>query len=421
MYIRGITGRPVVYTIPEITRNHIPPGATYTMISAWLHISVVTYELHHTFPSYGEYLVSYLEINRNSGILNMSKSVDTPFYVETGFVLDPALGPYKSPTILAPPIFTLPEGDISISLGAMDSMDNTLYYQLRTPQAGLRRDVANYFLPETMEINEYNGQLTWDGMINGHLAYGELAVAVHIYQYHQGKRIGYMTRDFQIIVSEDTQSPMLGLKEKLDENNALHLAADEEASLKIIAQYDAFNGPEEIALTAFSELADQPSNFTFVTYDSVPGIKVGVLTLRGSESLERDNPYNVVIRSTGIVSFEPFEQKDISLLIYTTETALPPPPVTIDENVDNQIEGAAEGLSAHPNPTVDYIFIEPIGVASGAKLYSSWGQELDAPLTGDVMDLRGLASGIYYLRVYTPSQQLNQASYDKTIRIVKMK
>src|SRR5687768_15838527 len=53
MYIRGVTGRPVVYTIPEITRNNIPPGATYTMISDWLRIGVVTYELHHTFSSYG--------------------------------------------------------------------------------------------------------------------------------------------------------------------------------------------------------------------------------------------------------------------------------------------------------------------------------------------------------------------------------
>ena len=94
--------------------------------------------------------------------------------------------------MLAPLFFHFPEGDVSIALGLKDSMDNTLYYKLRTPQAGLRRDVEGYFVPETMKINEANGLLTWDGKINGQLVHGALAVAVHVYQYHNGKRIGLL-------------------------------------------------------------------------------------------------------------------------------------------------------------------------------------------------------------------------------------
>ncbi|MEQ8424924.1 MAG: gliding motility-associated C-terminal domain-containing protein, partial [Cyclobacteriaceae bacterium] len=55
-------------------------------------VATVTYCINHTFGGPGKYTISYLEPNRNAGILNMINSVDTRFYLETVINIDPFLG-----------------------------------------------------------------------------------------------------------------------------------------------------------------------------------------------------------------------------------------------------------------------------------------------------------------------------------------
>src|SRR5690242_9060991 len=66
LYIRSAGLPPKVYQIPEIYRNGpLPPGATWKILNDVLHIAVAEYVLYHTFAGFGEYFVSYQEINRN--------------------------------------------------------------------------------------------------------------------------------------------------------------------------------------------------------------------------------------------------------------------------------------------------------------------------------------------------------------------
>ena len=54
-------------------------------------VGTVSFTTTHTFGGPGKYVISYLEANRNAGILNMSNSVETRFYVETQIIIDPFL------------------------------------------------------------------------------------------------------------------------------------------------------------------------------------------------------------------------------------------------------------------------------------------------------------------------------------------
>src|SRR6478609_2740854 len=65
-------------------------------------IGVVSYSIAHSFPGPGRYVIGYLEANRNGGILNMTNSIETRFYVETVIIIDPFLGCDNSPVLLVP-------------------------------------------------------------------------------------------------------------------------------------------------------------------------------------------------------------------------------------------------------------------------------------------------------------------------------
>src|SRR5882672_6402890 len=55
-------------------------------------IGTVSYSTSHTYSGPGRYVISYLEPNRNAGILNMFNSVETRFYMESTISIDPFLG-----------------------------------------------------------------------------------------------------------------------------------------------------------------------------------------------------------------------------------------------------------------------------------------------------------------------------------------
>ncbi|HEX8061171.1 MAG TPA: gliding motility-associated C-terminal domain-containing protein, partial [Cyclobacteriaceae bacterium] len=67
-------------------------------------IGTVSYSVFHTYAGNGRYVISYLEPNRNAGILNIFNSVETRFYIETVINIDPFMGCNNSPKLLVPPI-----------------------------------------------------------------------------------------------------------------------------------------------------------------------------------------------------------------------------------------------------------------------------------------------------------------------------
>ncbi|MEQ9660503.1 MAG: hypothetical protein RLO00_20365, partial [Fulvivirga sp.] len=69
-------------------------------------VSKAAFTIRHTFGSQGKYIISYLEANRNAGVLNIENgnSVNTRFYIETEINIDSFLGCNNTPVLLIPPI-----------------------------------------------------------------------------------------------------------------------------------------------------------------------------------------------------------------------------------------------------------------------------------------------------------------------------
>ncbi len=69
------------------------------------HLARFTYSFIHTYPGdSADYTVSYTELNRNAGIINMENSVATPFYIETTFVTESPCEKNTTPIFLLAPI-----------------------------------------------------------------------------------------------------------------------------------------------------------------------------------------------------------------------------------------------------------------------------------------------------------------------------
>ncbi len=194
----------------------------------------VEYSVTHTFPGPGTYTITYTEQNRNDGVLNMTNSVQTPFFIQTQITISPILGCDNSPVLLVPPI---DEGCTGVKWthnpGAYDPDGDSLSYSLYVPQQGGVYNatgnfvsgvpVQGYINPNgqgfytaiglnystsnelqngspTFSINPVTGTLTWDAPGEA----GEYNIAFFITEWRkrfgQWYPLGYVERDMQIII-----------------------------------------------------------------------------------------------------------------------------------------------------------------------------------------------------------------------------
>jgi len=202
------------------------------------------FRLVHTFRSFGTYVVSYKEANRNAGISNMEQSVDTPFYVETMTVIDPFLGMNNSPILTTFPIDEGTPGVLFVhNAAAHDFEGDSLSYTYVIPRQSAESEVFGYQRPDspgfytdvahgseagtpaTFRIDELTGDLLWDspgdvfelsgsdcpdGVTN--CSEYNVAFRVEEWRLRAGRwfRIGYVTRDMQIIIyTGDNEKPEL--------------------------------------------------------------------------------------------------------------------------------------------------------------------------------------------------------------------
>ncbi len=231
------TGSNVVFGGGEIdfgdgTVINIEEGAEFfqrqVIVDSEKQIAYNVFEIEHTFQAPGVYVVRFNEKNRNAGVVNMDNSVDTPFYVETSLRIDPFFGANNTPVFLVPPI---DEGAVGVrfihNAGAFDIDGDSLSYKLVIPKQFKDQVVDGYVEPNdpkfygnnfskgneqqtgppTFTIDPLNGDLVWDapGLL------GEYNVAFIVEEWRQvlGKwyRLGYVTRDMQIIVEDTNNNP----------------------------------------------------------------------------------------------------------------------------------------------------------------------------------------------------------------------
>jgi hypothetical protein len=164
------------------------------------------YQFTHSFPSAGEYVISYKDENRNDSVINMTNSVGTPFYVETYLLIDPLIGFNTSPTLLLEPLDFGAVGQIFIhNPNPFDIDGDSLSFELVPCKQDVGTEVNNFFFPSVQNnlaknsfaINPQNGELKWDFP----LRQGLYNVAIKISEFRNGRLIGYIIRDMQIPIS----------------------------------------------------------------------------------------------------------------------------------------------------------------------------------------------------------------------------
>ena len=263
-------------------------------------VEKVEFKIVHTYQSANTFLVSYSEEFRNSDIINMDNSANTPFYVESLIKIDPFFGLNNSPYFTVPPIDFAAVGSVFLhNPGAFDLDGDSLSYRFAVPLQAGGNEVVNYLYlndsafyedfsignttmdgPPTLFLDKLRGDLIWDApgqLLNkGDRAEYNVVLLVEEWRFvkQTGKweQIGYVMRDMQIIVTEtDNERPEMFVPEDLcvgagttinQEFRALDVDGD---PIKI----EAYGGPFEVFPKAnldpdFGEFFDSPTSSQFI-------------------------------------------------------------------------------------------------------------------------------------------------------------
>jgi len=313
-------------------------------------LAMASYTTYHTYSTPGKYLISYREPNRNEGIINMDNSVNTTFYIETWITLTLDGTGYQTPTLLMdrPVLLTNAGFNYSESLACSDPNNYQLYYTLATPRRDREMLVENYILPENVSIDPVSGLLTWDGKFKGANTVGEYAFAVKIYQVKDGEIIGYMLRDFQVILTADmTEQPTL--VGNAQDSKSVFVADGTTTRFRVAA---GSSEAKKIILQVKSELATFENNFTYTIEDSTHNAvnyKVAKISITNTDAIVRNTPYQIIVR--GI--FDNKVTKDLAYVIATKDIDF-----ETDIPVGTEDNHNLPGIVLTPNPVKNHLQIQ---------------------------------------------------------------
>ncbi len=316
-------------------------------------VATVSYSINHTFGGPGKYIISYLEPNRNAGILNMINSVETTFYLETGINIDPILGCSNSPRLLIPPIDKACTAAAWFhNPGAFDPDGDSISFEFAIPKKemgqfvnGYRDPNAQEFYtsvgidfgsanedqngPPTFEIDSRTGTITWDAPGSP----GEYNIAFLIIEWRQIQgtwvQLGYVTRDMQIIVEDcDNRRPELIVPQDIC------------VEAGTVINQDIFGSDpdlDSVKIEVFSQVFGiSPSPATFTPnppkFQSTAPPNQAILNFNWATTCEhiKDQPYQVVFKISDKSSSGP------SLASFATWniTVVGPAPEWVDAQVD---------------------------------------------------------------------------------------
>lgn len=278
-----------------------------------------TFVLNHTYAGAGAYKVSYEESYRNANIINMSNSVGTNYFTETLLIIDPLVGINNTPILTVPPIDVAASGLIFIhNPGAFDEDGDSLSYRFSTPLQGRNLQVAGYrslvdpaFYPDgfssgnqagdgspTLTLDSVTGDLVWDaaGME------GEYNVAFIVEEWRKINgiyfRLGYVTRDMQILVEEtDNNPPEVTIPEDLCVSAGTFI--DDSVYEPDIIGTDPDGDP--VTISAFGgpfEVFSQDRSAYYLPNPEVPQGPPGILQFFWQTDCEhiRERPYEIRIK-----------------------------------------------------------------------------------------------------------------------------
>jgi hypothetical protein len=206
-------------------------NVTPTLVSEG--VLVHEFKVRHTYPAGGNYTISFHEVYRNSSILNIDNSVNSPFYTETVIKVDSFLGPNSSPVFTRPPIETAFAGKTyHHQPGAIDPDGDSLSYRLVKTMQDKAIPALNFRFPHRIfsqgdsrngsqelggdpafTINPYSGDISWDAP--GTTGQYTIAFAVDEWRKVNGQyyHMGYVVRDMliKVVDAEEDLYPQLNL------------------------------------------------------------------------------------------------------------------------------------------------------------------------------------------------------------------
>lgn len=246
-------------------------------------VATASFTIEHTYPGPGRYIISYIEPNRNGGVLNMDNSISTTFYLETQINIDPFFGCNNTPQLLIPPI---DRGCTGVAFfhnpGAFDPDGDSLSYEFVVPFRDKNQTVANYRDPNhpsfytnypnaneagtgppTFTIDPIDGTIIWDAPG----AQGEYNIAFIVVEWRKVQgvwyKLGFVRRDMQIIIEDcNNERPDLIIPDDVCVVAGTTITAT-------IFGIDPEN--HNVKIEAFSEIFNFPVTQSPATYSPVPG------------------------------------------------------------------------------------------------------------------------------------------------------
>lgn len=282
----GNNPNPVSFVIPQISRTFLAPQ-----------VDIGIFKGNYTFPSAGEFTLSYSEQFRNGSIINMFDPNGTEFSVRTTFTIFPASN-NNTPELLVPPIDIAFTNQVWIhNPGAFDVDGDSLSYRLTVPSRDINTPVSGYQFPNspsilgnnpasTFVLDPITGTLTW----NAPRLVGVYNVAFFVDEWRRGVRMSSTMRDMQIIVGAgNNQPPQLNIPRDTCVVAGTNLVG-------VISATDPNN--DSINLSAFGGpfmVNNNPATFT--VNNPMPSGGNGVFQWQTNCTHVRAQPYQVVFRA----------------------------------------------------------------------------------------------------------------------------
>ncbi len=249
----------------------------------------------HVYPGPADYVIYFVDQNRNQGVINILGSVNTPFYVQSLLAILPVSIPNSSPVLLQPPIDDGVLNQIFIhNPNAFDPDGDSLSYELTPCMQGPNQVVPTFSYPQassSFSINSFTGDLIW----NAPVLIGEYNMAMIIREWRTIPgvgliNIGYVTRDLQVnIIASSNRPPVI--------SNVIDTCIEAGSSLfYIVTATDPDN--DKIVLTASGgpfQANQSPAQFTSTPAN---GIVSGSFSWSTVCAHVQKNPYSVVFKAT---------------------------------------------------------------------------------------------------------------------------
>ncbi|MBX7181308.1 MAG: gliding motility-associated C-terminal domain-containing protein [Bacteroidia bacterium] len=169
------------------------------------------YKCVHTYSGPGHFTISMYDENRNQGVINITNSVNVPFYIETELFINPILGPNNSVQLLNPPI---DKACINIpfhhNAGAYDPDGDSLSYRIVPCSGSEGQDIPNN--PGALNnvfMDLFTGDFIWD--VPTIIGEFNFAFIIEEWRRYKGDNkvylVGEVKRDMQVEVSPCLNTP----------------------------------------------------------------------------------------------------------------------------------------------------------------------------------------------------------------------